>query len=114
MSEDAIASERKRAERFAHALACLALAAKDVRPDGMGYLALHGTYARFRDAIADAMAAEGSREEAVRSSAFVTVPTEQLRIVLGYFAAANWPDTRIGNAAYMLNDIAARQGRGLS
>lgn len=93
---------------MADALACLADVAKDVRPDGMGYLALHGTYARFREVIADAMALE-STGQAVRSAAFVTVPREQLQIVLGYFAAADWPDTRVGNAAYLLHDFALRQ-----
>lgn len=107
-SEDA-AKQEARLKRIAHALACLADAAKDVRPDGIGYLGLHGMRERFREVIDEAIKMESPDGHAERREDFVTVPLDKLNLVLGYFRAANWPDTRVGNAAYTLNDFVYRQ-----
>lgn len=101
----------QRMRRFAHALACLADVAKDVQADGMGFLALHGMHERFREVITDALRLENMKREAWEIDSFVTVPRDKLEIVLGYFRSASWPDTKVGNAAYTLNDFIARQMR---
>lgn len=53
--------------------------------------------------------------EAAAALSGVRVPVDELRIVTEFFGERNWPDTKVGNAAYALHGrllAAAKADRG--